>query len=319
MAKKFDVIGVGLNIIDLLFLSPENVVHDSKQFVKDLVMQGGAPIGSGISALGRMGYKSAFVAKMSKGVLSDISLGEFRNNNLAIDFVVTDKNSQPAIAIVAIDEKTSARTVYVSMNNYGYLKKKDIPVQAIKDARLLMVDSYDFDATEIALKAAKNTNCRTLVDFEYGDKERTLKLIGMATDIILPLECARRLTNKKKPEDTLKALSKYTKGQLIVTDGKNGSWALTDEGVIHQDIVKEKQAVDSTGCGDAFHAGYGIGILEGWDLKTRMECGAWLASIVITKLGGRTALPFKKDIPKLVGKNISKNLREKLLKIAKRK
>jgi hypothetical protein len=125
--------------------------------------------------------------------------------------------------------------------------------------------------------------------------------------------------DNKGRENNLPYVSKYTKGQLIVTDGKNGSWALTDEGVIHQDIVKEKQAVDSTGCGDAFHAGYGIGILEGWDLKTRMECGAWLASIVITKLGGRTALPFKKDIPKLVGKNISKNLREKLLKIAKRK
>ncbi len=36
--KKYDVVGVGLNIIDLLFISPENVVADGKQFVEDFVM-----------------------------------------------------------------------------------------------------------------------------------------------------------------------------------------------------------------------------------------------------------------------------------------
>lgn len=317
--KKYDVVGVGLNIIDLLFISPENVVTDGKQFVEDLVMQGGAPIGSAVSAIARMGYKAAFAARMDGSILSSISRAEFRNNNISEDLIISDSKSKPAIAIVAIDKKTSGRTVYIGMKDYGFLRKKDIPVEAIRNSKLLMADSYDFDATETALAAARKSGCRSLVDFEYGDKKRTLKLIGMATDIILPLECACRLSGKKDAEGALKALSKHTGGQLVVTDGKRGSWALTPDGILHQPIVPESKSVDSTGCGDAFHAGYGVGLIEGWDLPLRMECGSWLASLVITKLGGRSALPFKKDIAKFARAGISKQLRAKLLEISKRK
>ena len=317
--KKYDVVGVGLNIIDLLFISPENVVADGKQFVEDFVMQGGAPIGSAVSAIARMGYKAAFAARMDNSALSSIARSELRSNNISDDLVITDSKSKPAIAIVSIDKKTSGRTVYIGMKDYGFLRKKDIPVEAIRNSKLLMADSYDFDATEAALAAAAKCGCRSLVDFEYSDKKRTLKVIGMATDIVLPLECACRLSGKKDAESALKALAKYTDGQLVATDGKRGSWALVQGGIYRQGIVPESASVDSTGCGDAFHAGYGIGLIEGWDLPLRMECGAWLASLVITKLGGRTALPFKKDIAKYARAGISKQLRAKLLEISKRK
>lgn len=196
--KKYDVVGVGLNIIDLLFISPENVVADGKQFVEDFVMQGGAPIGSAVSAIARMGYKAAFAARMDNSALSSIARSELRSNNISDDLVITDSKSKPAIAIVSIDKKTSGRTVYIGMKDYGFLRKKDIPVEAIRNSKLLMADSYDFDATEAALAAAAKCGCRSLVDFEYGDKKRTLKLIGMATDIVLPLECACRLSGKKR-------------------------------------------------------------------------------------------------------------------------
>lgn len=125
--KKYDVVGVGLNIIDLLFISPENVVADGKQFVEDFVMQGGAPIGSAVSAIARMGYKAAFAARMDNSALSSIARSELRSNNISDDLVITDSKSKPAIAIVSIDKKTSGRTVYIGMKDYGFLRKKTFP------------------------------------------------------------------------------------------------------------------------------------------------------------------------------------------------
>lgn len=139
--KKYDVVGVGLNIIDLLFISPENVVADGKQFVEDFVMQGGAPIGSAVSAIARMGYKAAFAARMDNSALSSIARSELRSNNISDDLVITDSKSKPAIAIVSIDKKTSGRTVYIGMKDYGFLRKKDIPVEAIRNSKLLMADT----------------------------------------------------------------------------------------------------------------------------------------------------------------------------------
>ena len=60
----------------------------------------------------------------------------------------------------------------------------------------------------------------------------------------------------------MQELTTMTKGQLVVTEGILGSWALTPQGVIHQKAFPV-EAIDTTGCGDAFHGAYAVGLLEG--------------------------------------------------------
>jgi len=217
---------------------------------------------------------------------------------------------------VEIDPKTAARTVFVNLDDYGFLQPGDIPVEAIRSARVLMVDSYDLKATELALQAARGSGCRTLLDFESGDTAHMRRLLAMGTDIILPLECGRQLSGKKTPEDVLHELARITQGQLAVTDGANGSWALSDDTVLHQPALSIPHKIDSTGCGDAYHAGYVAGLLEGWPLKERMEFGTWLASRVISRVGGRTALPSRKELASLPRKGLSDSLQNILNKLS---
>jgi sugar/nucleoside kinase (ribokinase family) len=73
--------------------------------------------------------------------------------------------------------------------------------------------------------------------------------------------------------------------------------------------------VDTTGCGDAYHAGYIVGLLEGWPLDLRMEFGSLLASRVAGRVGGRTALPWRKDAPSLIRDDLSPSLKDKLQNI----
>src|SRR5271165_5809246 len=87
-------------------------------------------------------------------------------------------------------------------------------------------------------------------------------------------------------------LAKKTTAQLIVTDGVHGSWALTGDGVLYQPAFAVA-AVDTTGCGDAFHGAYGAGILGGLPLRGRMELAAWVAAQVACGLGGRNHLPTR--------------------------
>jgi sugar/nucleoside kinase (ribokinase family) len=134
----------------------------------------------------------------------------------------------------------------------------------------------------------------------------------MGTDPILPLAAARGLTGMSEPGDVLRALGDLCPGQVLVTDGIQGSWALDREsgGIIHQPAFVV-DAVDTTGCGDAFHAGYIVGVLEGWSLALRMEFGSLLASRVAGRVGGRTALPSQKN--DLIRSDISSNLHQHLI------
>src|SRR5437870_12164645 len=48
---------------------------------------------------------------------------------------------------------------------------------------------------------------------------------------------------------------------------------------------------DTTGAGDAFHAGFIYGMLRGEDLESCMKLGNAVAALKCRSLGGRTALP----------------------------
>ena len=53
-------------------------------------------------------------------------------------------------------------------------------------------------------------------------------------------------------------------------------------------------AVDTTGCGDVFHAGIVEGVLAGWAWERTFDFAAWAAAQVSTRLGARAGIPEKR-------------------------
>ena len=75
-----------------------------------------------------------------------------------------------------------------------------------------------------------------------------------------------------------------------VTLGARGYVAIA-EGTVIEKPAHPVDAVDTTGCGDAFHAGITYGVVNQWDIEKSLDVGAWAAAIVSLKLGGRAGIP----------------------------
>ncbi|MEM6391293.1 MAG: carbohydrate kinase family protein [Planctomycetota bacterium] len=306
-AAAHDILAVGLMAVDVLIRLPHVVVHGDKQFVDDLIIQGGAPVGTGIAAASRLGLDAAVVAKLGDNTLSEIAREQFRASGVGLDLLIHDPDARPAVALVQIDPVDAARTVFIQMDHYGYVRPDELPADAIRASRCILVDSYDLDATEAALRIAADSPCQTVLDFESGDAGRMRGLLELGDHAILPLASASHLAGVSKPGDALQALSKHTPGNLLTTDGTDGSWALIDGSIHHQPAFNVK-AIDTTGCGDAYHAGYIVGLHHGLSIQHRMELGAWLAAIVATRVGGRTALPRVGKLGQHLRKDLSPEL-----------
>ena len=287
-----DALAVGINVVDVLVQLPDHFMPGEKQPARDLVVQGGGPAATAACVLGALGWRTGFVTRLGDNALSTISRAEFKRYGVVDDFFITDPDASPVAAVVHVDLQTGERTIFYMAKQYHLLKAADIPLDAVRRAKLVLVDGYERDAAPTVLEVVRESGGRSVLDIEAGDPGAALRLLELSTDCILPLSEAHALTGEENAERALRCLAKKTTAQLIVTDGVHGSWALTVDGVLYQPAFAVA-AVDTTGCGDAFHGAYGAGILGGLPLRGRMELAAWVAAQVALGLGGRNHLPTR--------------------------
>ncbi len=294
-AQAVDVLVAGLNIVDVLVRLPENVQRGEKHEVTELVVQGGAPAGNAASLIASLGWRTGFIARMGGDAMSCIARSELTRHGVLEKFFIHDESSTPGISVVEIEPTSGERTVLYSLKGYGSLKSGDIPVNEVKRAKLILVDGYETEAALTMLEAIQGTACHSVLDIEAGDAQTLRRLIELGTHIILPLAAAQMLSGKLQVAEALRELSAWTTGQVLATDGINGSWAHTPEGIYHQTAF-EVDALDTTGCGDAYHGAYASALLDELPLPLRMEFASWIASQVALKFGGRSNLPTRESM-----------------------
>jgi sulfofructose kinase len=308
-----DVLAAGVSVVDVFVRVPEQVSHGEKHEVRELLVQGGGPAATAACVLASLGWRTGFITRIGDNPFSVVARDDLRRHGVLADFFIPDATASPVIAIVQADPRTGERTIFYTRKDYHVLKAADVPVEAVQHSKLVLVDGYEPEAALAMLDAASKAGHRSVLDVEIGDRDSIDKLLALSTDCILPLSAARALTGEETPEAALHRLVQWTSAQLIVTDGTRGSWALTPEGILHQPAIAV-DAVDTTGCGDAFHGAYAAALLDGLPLRFCMEFAAWVAAQVALKLGGRTNLPTRDSIRKSDLSMLSPELRAHFLK-----
>ena len=284
-----EVICSGLNVVDLLAQVPGEVPVGQKTVCEQILLQGGAPAGNAACGLAALGHRVSFLGYMSDHPLAQIAKMELMRHGVSDELLVNHPGAVPAIAIVQIDDQ-GERTVLYSMNNYQPFNPKDLDESLMCQANLVLVDGYDIPINTHLLVLAKKHDLPSVLDLEGTDKAAMTEMMILASHAILPLVSAQFLSNRVDVGDCLRALSRLTCAQLVITDGSRGAFAWEDNQVLHQPAFAVN-VVDTTGCGDAFHAGYASALLQGMALKNRLTYASFFAAQVARHFGGRTYFP----------------------------
>ena len=81
----------------------------------------------------------------------------------------------------------------------------------------------------------------------------------------------------------------------VIKLGKTGAMAIKD-GEKYFAPAYKVQAVDTTGAGDSFNAGFIYGFLQGLPMEECLKCGNGCGALSVTKLGGNTGFPFRAEL-----------------------
>ncbi|HON23857.1 MAG TPA: PfkB family carbohydrate kinase [Syntrophales bacterium] len=289
MAPDFDVFGLGQCSLDYIGIFDAYPAPDTKHEFQDLIVQGGGPVATAMVALSRWGQRCFFC-----GVVGDDDLGKRIRASLETEGVDTGgllirSGEGSKFAFIIAEPATGRRTILWRRPTGKAIEPGEIDRAMIERSRLFYTDGLFIAASLHAASIARKAGVPVMVDAGTL-RDGMLELAALADFFIVSETFSRTLTGEDGPIETCRRLAALGPRLTGVTLGPKGYIALCREEVL-QAPAHRVAVVDTTGCGDVFHAGVAYGLLRGWEARRCLDLANWAAACVSTQPGGRSGIP----------------------------
>jgi ribokinase len=289
MKNKIQVFGLGQCCLDYIGKIDTYPPADSKCEFSDLKIQGGGPVANALVALSRWGIACAFC-----GVIGDDAFGKQISDSLVREGVNTQnllvrQGFESQFALIVAERDAGKRNIFWRRPTGATPQPQEVKRNMLKNASLFHTDGMFMDASLEAAKFARSQGIPVSVDAGTL-RNGMLELAQMSDFYITSTKFALQLVGKDDPEKACLKLAEMGPKVIGVTLGSEGYMAHFNGKIIRRPAYKVK-AIDTTGCGDVFHAGFIYGILQNWPVEKCFDFAAWAAAQVSTRLGGRGGIP----------------------------
>jgi sugar/nucleoside kinase (ribokinase family) len=299
--KQFDAVGFGLNAVDHLIVVPEYPAFDSKIRLLDHKQSAGGQTASAMVALRRLGLKTAYAGRFGSDPEGHFAFRTMSDEDVNVDFAEIVVGARNQIAFITIDERSGERTIVWDRDERLAYTPEEAPAEFGALGKVLHLDGHDPPACARIAQVARETG--TIVSADIDNVYEGLPDLLPLIDIMIgSKEFPRRVTGIHDTRAALVELkNRYGCALVGMTVGASGAV------IYHEGRFIESPAFaapggcrDTTGAGDAFHAGFLYGFLTGEDLETSMKLGNAVAAMKCSALGARTALPTKSELDRFL-------------------
>jgi sulfofructose kinase len=299
--KDFDVLGFGTNAVDYLIVVPEFPQFDTKIHLTDYVQAAGGQIASAMVGLQRLGSKTVYVGRFGTDREGDFGLETLQNEGIDTRFCEQIENARTQIAFILIDERTGERTVIWNRDARLAYKTEETPLEAAALASIIHTDAHDPPACLAMARKAKESGALVSVDVDnvYPGLDELLPFVDI---LISSNDFPHKLTEiADEREALLEIQNRYGCTLVGKTKGKKGGLIYCDGLFLSAKAYDVPGGCkDTTGAGDAFHAGFLYGLLQGEEIETSLKIANAVAALKCRALGARTSLPNNNELNSLL-------------------
>jgi sugar/nucleoside kinase (ribokinase family) len=299
--RTFDAVGFGLNAVDHLIVVPEYPAFDTKIRLLDHKQSAGGQTASAMVALRRLGLKTAYAGRFGSDPEGLFGFQTLKDDDVNVDFAEIVGGAKNQVAFIIIEARTGERTIVWDRDDKLAYAPADAPAEFGALGKVLHLDGHDPPACARVAQVAREAGTIVSADIDnvYEGLPELLPLIDI---MIGSKEFPRRVTGIHDHREALVELkSRYGCALVGMTVGAKGA-VVYHEGKFLESPGFEAPGGcrDTTGAGDAFHAGFLYGFLSSEDLETSLKLGNAVAAMKCSALGARTALPTKSELDKFL-------------------
>ena len=301
--QRADLICVGMALVDSLIrgFDPEPVSASGYRADSAALNVGGEAVNAAMAAA-KLGLKTGIVCALGEDAAGDLVRAVLKRHGVDLEHIVT--GPETPVTTLFIREDGSRRSITNRSHRYNFHPEKD--PASFTCARALLIGSLfrpPFDDPGIAysvLKAAKEAGQIVIADTKLP-YDRALKAEGLRDsfpmiDYLTPNEDeARYLTGMEEPGKMADALLALGAGHVILKLGRMGVLMKSREKTVRMPAY-EVRAVDSTGAGDNFAAGFVSELLQGNSPEEALSFANACGAVCVTALGAGTALKDREQV-----------------------
>ena len=309
MGKRFDLICIGTALVDSIIrgFDPEPISASGFRAESGSLNVGGEAVNEAIAAA-KLGAATGIFCALGADDAGDMVVGALRRCGVDTGRILRSDAHPTPVTTMFVNADGTRKSITNGAHRYNFHPERDSA--RFTDARAIILGSLfraPFDDPEIigaVLEAAKAAGQMVFADTKLPnfrfltleDLRPSLPLI----DYITPNEDeARYYSGKDTPEEMAEVFLDFGVKNVVIKLGANGCYFKNAETGIRLPVCPV-QAVDATGAGDNFVAGFASELLRGASvgdaLRFANACGAICASAV----GAGTALKSREQVLRLV-------------------
>ncbi|WP_408071453.1 carbohydrate kinase family protein [Butyrivibrio sp. JL13D10] len=298
---RIDITVIGAAVEDILAGPVDPSVFEIGSMPMDFIKTsfGGDALNEAV-ILSRLGAKTELITKLGKDDVGVRTADFLKENNVKIEHAVCTAEYPSSVNIVLIDENGERYFLTNPSSCLRKLSEEDIlpyvnkMADIVSFASIFVSPMLDIPTLERLFDAITKHKKILLTDMTKPKKgEKLENLLGCLPyiDFFLTNEDeAAMLTDCSDAYENARRIVNAGAGCAVIKCGKNGCIIRNGEETIEIPAYQGCRAVDTTGAGDSFAAGFLYGLSRGFSIK---DCGRFacaVASCVVEKVGGSESL-----------------------------
>jgi sugar/nucleoside kinase (ribokinase family) len=305
-----DIACLGILVADLIGRPIDSLPpHGHLGLVEHMSLHmGGCASNTGID-LQRLGISAAVLGKVGMDGLGDFIRNTLQSNGIDTRAVIQDDQVSTSASMVIVDAD-GERTFLHHLGGNARYTEENIDWDIVRECRIfhvagaLVMPAFDGEPMARAMQKAKEMGKITSLDVVWdatGKWMKTLRFCLPYTDYFEPsLSEAQELTGLTDPREVARALRDAGVGTVALKMGSEGCYILGTEGEISVPAY-HVEAVDGTGSGDAFDAGFLTGLYLGWDMERTARFSNAVGAFCVRAMGAIAGVTSREEIEIFMG------------------
>ncbi len=251
-------------------------------------MSTGGSVANTMRTLASLGGKGGYLGKIGKDDLGEVFKADFEKRGIITHLFYDEKSTGRVMGLVSTD---SERTMATYLGAAAELTPTDFSLQIFENYDYAYMEGYlvfNQKLIKAGIEMAKAAGLKVAIDLaSFNVVEANLDflkdLIKNNVDIVFANEEEAKSFTGKEPFEALLEIAEMCE-LAIVKVGKQGSYIKRGDEIVKVGTINAN-AIDTTGAGDSYAAGFFYGLTNNYDLETCGKIAALVSGKVVEVIG----------------------------------